>query len=47
MIRLTSLTDEEIKTIGRRIGKAFYDEGEGLFTRLDRGDAITALEIMT
>lgn len=47
MIRLTNLTDEEIKAIGRRIGEAFYDEGEGLFTRLDRGDAITALEIMT
>ncbi|MCD8052148.1 MAG: GNAT family N-acetyltransferase [Clostridiales bacterium] len=47
MIRLTNLTDEELKTIGRRIGGAFYDEGEGLFTRLDREDAITALEIMT
>ncbi|MCD7743699.1 MAG: GNAT family N-acetyltransferase [Lachnospiraceae bacterium] len=47
MIRLKNLTDEELKTIGRRIGGAFYDEGEGLFTRLDREDAITALEIMT
>ncbi|MCD7880788.1 MAG: N-acetyltransferase [Clostridiales bacterium] len=47
MIRLTNLTEEELKTIGRRIGGVFYDEGEGLFTRLDREDAITALEIMT
>ncbi|MCD8013794.1 MAG: GNAT family N-acetyltransferase [Lachnospiraceae bacterium] len=47
MIRLRNLTGEEIKTIGRSIGRAFYDEGEGLFTRLDREDAITALEIMT
>ncbi|MCD8107101.1 MAG: N-acetyltransferase [Oscillospiraceae bacterium] len=47
MIRLTNLTDEEIKVIGRRIGEAFYDEGEGAFTRLDREDAITVLEIMT
>ncbi|MCD7861951.1 MAG: GNAT family N-acetyltransferase [Lachnospiraceae bacterium] len=47
MIRLTNLTDEELKAIGRRIGEAFCDEGEGLFTRLDRGDAIMALEIMT
>ncbi|MCD8398456.1 MAG: hypothetical protein LUD12_14985 [Lachnospiraceae bacterium] len=47
MIQLINLTDEELKTIGRRIGRAFYDEGEGLFTRLDREDAITALEIMT
>ncbi len=46
MIRLTNLTDEEIKAIGRRIGRAFYDEGEGLFTRLDREDAVKALEIM-
>ncbi|MCD7956050.1 MAG: GNAT family N-acetyltransferase [Lachnospiraceae bacterium] len=47
MIQLTNLTDEEIKAIGRCIGEAFYDEGEGLFTRLGREDAITALEIMT
>ncbi len=47
MIQLTNLTDEEIKAIGRRIGGAFYDEGEGLFTRLNREDAITALEVMT
>ncbi len=47
MIRLATLTDEELKTIGRRIGEAFYEEGEGLFTRLDREDAITVLEIMT
>ncbi|MCD8337840.1 MAG: N-acetyltransferase [Lachnospiraceae bacterium] len=47
MIRLTNLTDEETKAIGRFIGEAFYDEGEGLFTRLDRENAITALEIMT
>ena len=47
MIRLTNLTGEELKTIGRRIGEAFYDEGEGAFTRLDREDAITVLEIMT
>ncbi len=47
MIQLRNLTGEEIKAIGRRIGEAFYDEGEGLFTRLDREDAITTLEIMT
>ncbi|MCD7885953.1 MAG: hypothetical protein LUI87_20025 [Lachnospiraceae bacterium] len=47
MIQLTNLTDEEIKAIGRRIGEAFYDESEGLFIRLGREDAITALEIMT
>ncbi len=47
MIRLTNLTEEETKAIGRRIGEAFYDEGEGLFTRIGREDAITALEIMT
>ncbi|MCD7823468.1 MAG: N-acetyltransferase [Oscillospiraceae bacterium] len=47
MIRLVNLTDEEIKTIGRQIGEAFYDEGEGAFTCLDREDAITVLKIMT
>ncbi|MCD8067948.1 MAG: N-acetyltransferase [Lachnospiraceae bacterium] len=47
MIRLANLTDEEIKAIGRRIGRAFYDEGEGAFTQLAREDTITALEIMT
>ncbi|MCD8006568.1 MAG: N-acetyltransferase [Oscillospiraceae bacterium] len=47
MIRLTNLNDEEIRAIGRQIGEAFYDEGEGAFTRLDREDAITVLEIMT
>ncbi len=47
MIPLTNLTGEEIKAVGRSIGEAFYDEGEGLFTRLDREDAIKVLEIMT
>ncbi|MCD8040818.1 MAG: N-acetyltransferase [Clostridia bacterium] len=47
MIKLTNLTDEQIKTIGRRIGEAFYDEGEGAFTRLERDEAIKTLEIMT
>ncbi|MCD8190685.1 MAG: GNAT family N-acetyltransferase [Clostridiales bacterium] len=47
MIRLTNLTNEEIKAIGRSIGEVFYDEGEGAFTQLAREDAVKALEIMT
>ncbi|MCD7775351.1 MAG: N-acetyltransferase [Clostridiales bacterium] len=47
MILLDNLTHEEVKSIGGKIGEAFYDEGEGAFTRLDRADAIKVLEIMT
>ncbi len=47
MVLLTNLTDEEIAAIGKSIGEAFYDEGEGAFRQLKREDAVKALEIMT
>ncbi|MCD7808227.1 MAG: GNAT family N-acetyltransferase [Erysipelotrichaceae bacterium] len=46
MIRLENLTKEELHQIGKTIGEAFYDEGEGSFTHIPRDDAIKLLEIM-
>lgn len=47
MIKVDSMSEAELKALGRRVGEAFCAENEGIVTTVPRDDMVKAFEIVT